>query len=390
MNWRLAGKTEWVVKGGDGGEQVHVAYLTALGWGGVFIVALLLLWGIPALWLKIESIPDVADYRIPYKVTEDYWTMRQWISRARGADSVLFMGDSVIWGQYATPAETLTGCLNRRITEGPRCHNLGLDGGHPVGLVELVRTYGHQLRGQRVVLYFSPLWISAPLFEMKGPKVQYLFHTRLLPQFDDTLECYKATRKERWGIWLERQLSLVQLERHWRITWMDGKPWEGRLLGGTGTVARATIGRTLAGPDEKAPVEPVTWRKGGGKTAGVPWSSLDQSRQAAAFLELIRLLQARGNSVFVLVGSYNTHMLTPDNIAVYEKVLAGMKERLNGIKVPLLSLPVLETDLYGDASHPLPAGYEWIADFLIRDQGFRDWMGVRGVVSNPKNGEGAR
>jgi formylglycine-generating enzyme required for sulfatase activity len=314
-------------------------------------------------------------------LSEDYWTLRQWLSVARGEESVLFMGDSVIWGQYARPGETLTACLNGRMAEGPRCRNAGLDGGHPVGLRELVRSYAPRLAGQRVVVYFNPLWLSAPLFEMQGSNVQFFFHARLLPQFDDTLLCYKAGRKERIEVCLERVVPLLQLERHWRLTWLDGKPWAGRLQGGMGATGGMAIARQLPAPEDTAPVDPIPWQRGGGKVKGTAWSNPEKSRQVAAFFDFLDLLHARGAGVWVLVGAYNTHMLPPENVAVYEAAMAQVRSRLEQRGERMLVLPVLASELYGDASHPLPAGYAWLADHLLAAPAFREWLGVRALFA---------
>ncbi len=383
MKWGLTRKTEWHGADGPDAAPQQVSYLTLRGWGVAFMLVLVLIWAVPAFWYHLETFPEYENYRIPFAVSEDYWMMRQCISRAKEREAILVFGDSVVWGQYAKPGQTMTACLNHRLPAPARCENLGLDGGHPVGLLQLVRGYGRAVTGQKVVIYFNPLWMSAPLFDMKGEKVQYLFHPRLLPQFDKSLKCYEASIRERVSICLERALTLMQLERHLRLSCLDGMKWEDWILGSSSNHAKVVLGRTLPIPDEQAPVEPVCWSNSGAKVLGTDWIPPSESRQVAAFFELIRLLRARHNSVLVIVGSYNTHMLPPENAAVYQDGMAEVRSRLREQGFEAIALPVLSSPLYGDASHPLPEGYEWIADYLVNDKLFQDWVGFKGGSVQP-------
>jgi hypothetical protein len=78
---------EWSVSDANKGEHVHVAYLTARGWIAVVFLAVAILWGGPFLWRTVERVPSMAEYRIPMALSEDYWTLRQWLSVARGEES---------------------------------------------------------------------------------------------------------------------------------------------------------------------------------------------------------------------------------------------------------------------------------------------------------------
>ena len=85
-----------------------------------------------------------------------------------------------------------------------------------------------------------------------------------------------------------------------------------------------------------------------------------------------RRLQRRGNRVFVLVGPFNEHMLTPASRERYQKVKVTITAWAQGQrKVAYLAPEVLPTELYGDASHPLAEGHALLARQLWDDPAFR-------------------
>ena len=79
-------------------------------------------------------------------------------------NKILVVGDSVIWGHYVPPNETLAHYLNEFSGTLPpgRFANLGLDGTHPAALAGLLRHHGAGLSGRTVVLQFNPLWLELP------------------------------------------------------------------------------------------------------------------------------------------------------------------------------------------------------------------------------------
>jgi hypothetical protein len=97
------------------------------------------------------------------------------------------------------------------------------------------------------------------------------------------------------------------------------------------------------------------------------------SYQWRSFRRTVELLESRGNRVFVLVGPFNTHALTGESQPRYRALLAEMKRWLEQEEVPYYAPPVLPTDLYADASHPLGAGYRRLAKELSSSPPFREW-----------------
>src|SRR5262249_10658534 len=116
---------------------------------------------------------------------------------------------------------------------------------------------------------------------------------------------------------------------------------------------------------------PQPWYKSGILSQDYPWVDLETSLQWRAFQGVVELLQQRGNRVFVQVGPFNEHLLTPESLKRYQQVKAtigaGLRERNVAHALP----PPLPSDQYGDASHPLAEGYERLADQLMKDPFFR-------------------
>jgi len=74
--------------------------------------------------------------------------------------------------------------------------------------------------------------------------------------------------------------------------------------------------------------------------------------------------------VFVLVGPFNEHLLTPESLARYQQIKSKIGEWLQTKKIPHLLPPALPSEQYGDASHPLAVGYELLARQLSREPFF--------------------
>src|SRR5207302_4438575 len=67
---------------------------------------------------------------------------------------------------------------------------------------------------------------------------------------------------------------------------------------------------------------PQPWYKSGITQQDYPWVDLDTSLQWHAFQRLVRILQARGNRVFVLVGAFKEHLLNSGSVRRYQEVKA--------------------------------------------------------------------
>ena len=107
--------------------------LTGREWLAVGLFAVLLVAFAPALWKQKERFAVEPDYRMPHELSNDYWLFERWAGLAAAQHDTLLIGDSVIWGEYVTPTETLSHYLNE-VDNLHRCANLGLDGVFPLAL----------------------------------------------------------------------------------------------------------------------------------------------------------------------------------------------------------------------------------------------------------------
>ena len=132
-------------------EVSNAIRLTGRQWMGlaVFMVALFLL--TPVAWQRAEKLDVGPDYRIPFGLSNDYWLWNRVAAQTTATHDTVMLGDSVVWGVYVKPGETLTHYLNS--LEGrDRYANLGVNGAQPVSLAGLIEHHGDSIRGKRVIL----------------------------------------------------------------------------------------------------------------------------------------------------------------------------------------------------------------------------------------------
>ena len=135
-------------------------------------------------------------------------------------------------------------------------------------------------------------------------------------------------------------------------SWTSEHPYENPL---------EPLTKPLPPTDTSLRHSPIPWYKSGITKQDFPWIDMDTSLQWEAFRRTVETLQRRGNHVFVLVGPFNEHMLEPASLRRYEKMKSEVVSWLEEANVPHLAPPALASDLYGDASHPLAAGYAELA-----------------------------
>ena len=96
------------------------------------------------------------------------------------------------------------------------------------------------------------------------------------------------------------------------------------------------------------------------------WLPLADSRQWQAFQGIVNSLRAADNEICVMVGPINPHMLSANSRAIYRQRQTAIKAWLDSQAVECVIVPDLPSEVYADASHPLKAGYEIIADELLK------------------------
>ena len=256
-----------------------------------------------------------------------------------------------------TRQETLSHYLNE-LAGQERYANLGLDGAHPLALGGLVEFYAESVSGKNVLLQCNPLWMSSRRADLQDDKANEFNHPRLVPQFAPSVPAYKAEISPRLGILVERRLPLSSWTAHLQQAYYDRTDIPGWTLEHPYDNPLTPLTRGLPPSDNSRRHLPQPWYKSGITKQDYPWVDLDTSLQWQAFQGVVELLQQRGNRVFVLVGPFNEHLLTPESLQRYQQVKATIAAWLREKKIPHAVPPPLPSEQYGDASHPLAAGYE--------------------------------
>lgn len=358
---------------------------------GEWAVALVFLaavaWFVPVGWQRIEPLPAGPDVRIPFRLGYDYWTFDRFCRRACDEPQVLVVGDSVVWGHYVDPGETLSHYLSE-LDGDRRFANLGVDGIHPVALAGLVEHYGHAISGRRVVLNANLLWMSSKRRDLQVAKEFAFNHPELVPQVlpkvvldslrglapdaPPDVRCYKASGDDRLGVVARRTVPFLRWTRHLQVAYFDDVDLPAWTIEHPDRNPAAAITLQLPSPDEPPSPPPVAkpWTEQGIPQFNPAWVELETSLQWQYFRRAIRTLEARGNRVFVVVGPFNEHMLTEESLGIYQKRKQEAAAWLRENRIPHAVPPALPSQLYADASHPLAEGYRVLAEQLLADKSF--------------------
>jgi hypothetical protein len=350
--------------------------LTGRQWLGLTLLGVTMLVLAPAMFNRAENFAFESDYRIPHDLSQDYWLYECYAGLAADHCDLMLIGDSVVWGEYVTRHETLSHYLND-LADRERCANLGIDGAHPLALGGLVEFYGQQISGKDVLLQCNPLWMSSRRADLQDEQPTEFNHPRLVPQFAPNIPAYKTEISPRLGILLERHLPWSRWTAHLQHAYYDRTDIPGWTLEHPYNNPLTPITRGLPSPDESLRHLLQPWYKSGITKQDYHWVDMGTSLQWQAFRGVVELLLQRGNRVFVLVGPFNEHLLTPESLRQYQEVKATIGSWLSARHVPHALPPPLPSELYGDASHPLAEGYRQIAVQLASDPF------VRPGIANP-------
>ena len=318
------------------------------------VVLALALAVLPYCWQKCSRIEVPPGFRLAEDLRDDYYGYRMVADAVCRKYPSVFIGDSVIWGKYVDNGNTLPELVNRESGKDG-IGNLAVDGLHPVAMETLIRDCGGGIRGKQVYLYWNPLWMNTPLYDLSGTDEFSINHPRLLPQFDRSFKSYRAGFGDRWSAFLEQKVPFAAWMRHFRAAYC----------------ANRDVKKVIAAGDKFAHYDPAerrplvngkaTWEQNGIKKQNWPWVGIGNSRQYAALRHVIALLQERGNRVTAVLGTVNPHMQTPESLERYHKLRAEVKADLKNSGVKFIELPELASGEYADASHPLAAGYRKLA-----------------------------
>ena len=313
-------------------------------------------------WHKVE-IKTPKDFRLAYTSRDDYELYSRVVGKLCEDHDTLFLGDSVVWGMYVKNEHTLPALINRELGRDAVA-NIAVDGLHPVAMETLMSRYGGAIRGKRVYLYWNPLWMNTPLYDLTGEGDFSINHPRLLPQFDLSMKSYCPGFRDRCQASLERLVPFYGWLHHLRVVSFDNGDFKKHLVRHPDENPAKRLHREFEPVEEGHADSRFDWKSSGIKPQDWPWVELDASRQWRAFLATAELLRGRGNEVVVAVGTINPHMQTPTSLERCRKLRAAAMEELTKRGFATVDLPELPSEEYADASHPLAAGYRRLAKFM--------------------------
>lgn len=348
-------------------EPAEEKLALSLSFGEWLIVALLvavLIAFAPLVHLRDQAPVVEQDYRIPYALSSRYEVYRRFASLSAAQFPVIVIGDSVVWGQCAHREDTLPHHLNE-LTRQPRFANGGLDGMHPVALVELIEHHAPSISHKDVILQLDPLWfMAADNAAVPGSIASALLNRPgLVPRLAAELTGGFKSALNSGADQLIRNSSLAGLAERLAefrldfLAWSLDHPYENPLRAVTSALPPSEDGRHL---------QLLPWNRSVVTPVESNWAPLQGNLQWRAFERLLTLLEFRSNRVLVLVGPMNEHMMSPGTRARYVAFKEQIRQRLNERGATYFFVPVLGIDSYGDICHPLGSGYEEWAQELLR------------------------
>jgi hypothetical protein len=354
-------------------------WLVALGLFALIILAT------PPLWRSAEKIEAHPDYRVPYELSNDYWVFDRHLRRIP-AGAIAVVGDSVVWGEYVARTGTLSHFLNEQT--GRPFVNAGVNGLYPLALEGLIAHHGQAIRNRKVLFHCNLLWLSSPERDLQTAKEQSFNHPALIPQFSPRIPSYHADTETRLVHAIKNRVAIFTWVNHlqeahfeqqsipqWTIAEAEDNPdAHPNSYANPLTQIRMTVPVKKTNDPERGLNSPrhQPWS---GARRELDWVPLESSLQWEAFQRLVHLLKSRGNDVFVVVGPLNQHLLTEANQGRFKKLRGGVTNWLKQSEIPHFAPDPLPTEMYADASHPLTQGYQQLAEKILAEKSFKDWLG---------------
>jgi hypothetical protein len=317
----------------------------------------------------MEKFEPEPDFRLPYELGNDYWLYSRYCRWAVSKYDTLVIGDSVIWGHYVSKNNTLSHYLNQMVGRD-QFANLGVDGTRPVVMSGLLKYYGRDISGKKILLHYNPLWMSSGKQDLQSTKEFHFNHPKLAPQFFPKIPCYKAPYSKRFSIVAERYMPVLNWTSHLKIAYFENMDIPTWTLEHPYKNPAAAVTLKIPSPLRNGLDEHISWIEKGTPKKDFPWVELETSLQWKFFRRSVELLKERGNKVFVLVGPFNEHMLKGQSIEIYRKIKSKIELWLQQNNIPCYMAPALPSELYADASHPLEKGYDMLAKQLVEYDSF--------------------
>jgi hypothetical protein len=252
--------------------------------------------------------------------------------------------------------------------------NMGVDGMHPVALFGLLKYYGRDISDKKVIVHLNPLWFSSAKFDLQTDKEFHFHHPKLVPQFVPNIPCYKDSYSTRIAAIVERSMSFSGWTSHVRKAYFDNMDLAAWTVEHPYRNPLRAITLELPTDEDYNQADHVSWIEKGMAKEDFEWVELAKSLQWRFFRRSVDLLRARGNRVFVLVGPFNEHILETGSATTYGKIKSQIESWLQRSNLPYFMAPLLPSELYRDASHPLSEGYSMLARQLFDSDRFNAFL----------------
>ena len=247
----------------------------------------------------------------------------------------------------------------------------------------MVDYYGRDIANQKVVLVqCNLLWMGSKESDLQEKKEPTINHPTLIPQFSPKIPSYRETLQRKLGNVMGRYVPMFAVARHLQMAYFSNAEEKtstcrvGRWPTRAGIRLRPI---TLALPSPvEMPTPPPDTR---------PWTEAmpGQSRSSRGSTSRLRcngqvsgrrskLLAARENKVFVVVGPFNEHKLTDKSRETYRNRLEEVKSWLVERNIPHHLAALLPSQEYADLSHPLADGYARLARQVYDDEKFKAFL----------------
>jgi hypothetical protein len=223
-------------------------------------------------------------------------------------------------------------------------------------------------------LHCNLLWLSSPQRDLREGEENAFNHPRLVPQWYPLIPAYHADLDERLATSVDRDSAVRGWVQHLRAAYFDNQSITAWSLEHPYEFPLHELRGDIPQPETTYRHRTVPWNQQGIRPAAMDWVSLDASWQWRGFRMAVDALRAQTIQPFVVVGPFNEHLLPPDNRATYQALLAEVDRWLTANDIPHCLPELLPSEEYGDASHPLAAGYSRLAAALWADAAFQAWL----------------
>ena len=112
----------------------------------------------------------------------------------------------------------------------------------------------------------------------------------------------------------------------------------------------------------------------GATATSFDWVNPEQSLQWSAFQRALAELKSRHNELLVIIGPFNEHMINAESKPGFLKLRDVVVAHLQSAQIPFVKPEVLPSEVYADASHPLTAGYQTLAERILKEPVFQNWL----------------